>query len=284
MKSILKKFGRALVVVCATISFAQAAPKWKKVISNAASSNLQGGFMEFKQNGTFVVPAGVTKIHVNVIGAGGGGGANAAGGGGGGGSCIKNGATVLSSANGGAGGPQGKSGSPGASVYTALTVSAGATLSIFVGGGGGGASYVAGTAYAGSGGYGPCGVSGSGGSGGVGAVGVGGSDIGGGGGSTSAAGATATTSTGGGGANCSTGGGSESGNVALTTCGTGGNSGGIGGCLYASVGVALRSAVCGYTTAVTKEPGEPGTYGYVFVDQTYFVGTGGGPGAVYIWW
>ncbi|NUN04605.1 MAG: hypothetical protein HUU57_02480 [Bdellovibrio sp.] len=151
MKSILKKFGRALVVVCATISFAQAAPKWKKVISNSVSSGLQGGFVEFNQDGVFTVPTGVSKLFVTVIG-------------GGGGSCIKDaGSTVLVSADGGAGGDSGKDGKRGTKTQTSLTVTPGSVLNIFVGGGGGGAVSFSTAVFGGAGGYGACGIGGTGG-------------------------------------------------------------------------------------------------------------------------
>ncbi len=61
-----------------------AAPKWKKVISNSTSGT-NGGYMEFKQDTAWTVPAGVTKIFVTAIGGGGGGGIYSGGGGGSGG-------------------------------------------------------------------------------------------------------------------------------------------------------------------------------------------------------
>ncbi len=140
-------FFSVVVAVGLTSPLTHAVPKWKKVTSSSGGSTLQGGFMEFSKDSTWVVPAGVTKIQVLIIGGGGGGGnplSYPAGGGGGGGSCIKRSSTELASANGGIGGKQDNSIPPGPGVKTslALTVTPAETLNIYVGGGGGAAGWV----------------------------------------------------------------------------------------------------------------------------------------------
>lgn len=155
---------------------------WKKI-----TNEYRGGFIEFTYDTTWVVPLGVKKINVIVNGAGGGTASFtimddftdfiSIGGGGGGGSCIKQGSTVLISADGGDGGaafdsfdqyssPLSLSGKSGQTVITTLNVTPGSTLSIYVGGGGG-AGGVNEDSYekGGSGGYGFCGKSGNGGRG-----------------------------------------------------------------------------------------------------------------------
>ncbi len=279
-------------------SYSFAAPKWKKIISNSATGSLQGSFQEFSQDGTFTVPAGVTKIQVTVIGGGGGAGVNGSiGGGGGGGSCIKNGATVLASADGGAGGAATANGLPGSKTVTSLTVTPGTTLNVFVGGGGGGAVYntTNGYFYGGSGGYGPCGSGGAGGGSGAASGGAGGLNKGGGGGAlSSTAGTASTSSTGGssfynqGSGNVSCGaatGGSSSSAGTGNSCGAGGGSGGIGGCYFGNAGVAMNSITCFYGLNIQKDPGEPGHSSYVVIASVgMYSGTGGGGGAVYISW
>lgn len=146
------KFGTAHTLMRA-LSFAvplaffqpvHAGPKWKKITSGAGSS-LQGGFMEFINDGTWTVPAGITRIQVIVIGAGGGGRLNTnVGGGGGGGSCIKRSSTVLASADGGAGAGTATVAQPGSRTSVSLTVTPGETLNVFIGGGGGAGDAVAG--------------------------------------------------------------------------------------------------------------------------------------------
>lgn len=282
---------------------AHAAPKWKKIISSSSGAGLQGGHMIFNQDTTWTVPAGVTKIQVMTIGAGGGGGGNSGGGGGGGGSCVKSGSTVLTSADGGNGGAHAKSGLTGKTVHATLTVTAGSTLDIFVGGGGGGGTYNNSNSYitGGSGGYGNCGSGGSGGNGsGSGVGGTGGLNKGGGGGAANNTnGVSATTSTGapgsyyagGAGYNCSATGGSATTpgpSSSGSGCAGGGASGGIGGCYFGVPGgLGISSTMCISIGQVRQEPGDGGNYVYTTDFQAstvYYYGTGGGPGAVYIWW
>ena len=276
-----------------------AAPKWKKVISSSGASSLKGGYQEFNQDGTFTVPADVTKIFYTVIGAGGGGGGNGTGGGGGGGSCLKNGATVVASANGGTGGASGLNGVNGTKEVGTYTVTPGATLNIYVGGGGGGGYFINGNSsyYAGSGGYGPCGNGGAGGAYSSAIGGAGGANKGGGGGAANTVSGTAAASTTGGagayftssGGSCAAGSaGSASGpgpGIPNNTCGTGGGSGGLGGCHFGSASLAMNSGFCGLGISVNKEPGEGGVYVYAFNGSNVLnMGTGGAGGAVYIWW
>lgn len=69
------------------------------------------------------------------------------------------------------------------------------------------------------------------------------------------------------------------------SCGPGGASGGIGGCVYGNAGLSLNSQICGGAISVIKEPGEGGHYGATFTPSgNFYFGTGGGGGAVYIWW
>ncbi len=64
----MKKISSLIILICLTvIAFAQ------------------NGVQEFTESGTFIVPAGVTSLTIEVVGAGGSGGGNGAGGGGGGG-------------------------------------------------------------------------------------------------------------------------------------------------------------------------------------------------------
>ncbi|NUN04607.1 MAG: hypothetical protein HUU57_02490 [Bdellovibrio sp.] len=106
-----------------------AAPKWKKIISGAGSS-LQGGFVEFIKDSTWIVPAGVTRVQVMVIGAGGGGRFSTNnGGGGGGGEAVAGGSATTSS-----GAPGGNNGGLGG------TSTVGGGLGGGIAGGGGGAS------------------------------------------------------------------------------------------------------------------------------------------------
>lgn len=277
-----------------------AAPKWKKVISSSGASSLNGGYQEFNQDGTFTVPAGVTKIFYTIVGAGGGGGGSGAGGGGGGGSCLKDGATTVASANGGTGGASGLNGTNGTSVVGTYAVTPGATLNIYVGGGGGGGYLINSNGYyfGGSGGYGPCGNGGAGGAYNAATGGAGGANKGGGGGAANtAAGIAATSTTGGAGAYHASGSGgactagsagSASGpgpGIPNSVCATGGGSGGLGGCHFGAASLAMNSGYCGAGTFVKKEPGEGGTYVYIINGSNVFnLGTGGGGGAVYIWW
>lgn len=277
-----------ILTACLWSVFASAAPKWKKIISNpSGGSSLQGGFMEFNKDGTWTVPTGVTKIQVMVIGGGGG----AQGGGGGGGSCLKNGSTVLVSADGGNGGDISKHGFAGATSQTSLTVTAGTVLNVFVGGGGGGGyAFMDGSYnmhyYSGAGGYGACGSGGSGGNNAASTGGAGGSNKGGGSGavvsrvgiaSASATGADLVYNAAGSlGTNANTGGTVSSGS-------SGGGSGSIGGCYGTTAGVSLNSLSC-FTVPAKKEPGEPGNIFSISSGNGISGGTGGGPGIVYIWW
>ena len=295
MKNIFKNSCKILVAISAASSFSEAAPKWKKIISSSSGGSIVN-YVEIHQDTVWTVPAGVTKVNVTVIGAGGGGGGASSGGGGGGGSCIKSGSTVLVSANGGDGGAGNANGKSGTTTNATLTVTPGATLDVFVGGGGGGGHLNTGNSYyyGGSGGYGNCGNGGAGGVGQSGTGGAGGANKGGGGGGAYTASGTASTSSAGApgmlftssASTCATNtGGAASTPGATNSCGPGGASGGIGGCTYGNPGLAINSQICGGVLNVVKEPGEGGHFGTVFIpSNSVYLGTGGGGGAVYIWW
>ncbi len=290
------------VAFSATILISSAslgAPKWKKIISSPSAGSSVSGFLEFNQDGSWTVPAGVTKVSVVVIGAGGGAGKLniGGGGGGGGGSCVKRSSTVLVSANGGNGGGSTASATilpgPGQKVSESITVTPGETLNVFVGGGGGGGGNWGGSIFGGGGGYGACGTGGAGGihNGGV-AGGTSGSGLGGGGGSTTAvAGSNAVSSTGGSGAgNGGTGGAALIPGSNSSYGGGGGGTGGVGGfgANVPSSGYMGTSGEVGKPTTHCREsstnaifswkadPGEPGS--------CLLACSGGGPGAVYLWW
>ncbi len=280
-----------LIIFSSITSFA--GPKWKKV-NSTSGSGLQGGYTEFAQDGTWTVPAGVTKIFVTVIGGGGGGGSGASylsGGGGGGGSCIKRSTTALISANGGVGGKFDGSvlSTPGSRANDFVTVTPGETLNIYVGGGGGAAGYAGG-----GGGYGPCGVGGAGGAGSGGAGGTGGANLGGGGGGGNNPGGNAASTTGGTGddygysggiGGTSTAGGAPGGS---NSAGGGGGSGGAGGAGGGASSASRGSFATGrvlFTTNSTvinylMPAGERGTNYESYAPEAL----GGGPGAVYIEW
>ena len=124
-----------------------AAPTWHKVVVNSnnvipCTKNITTGYL------SAVAPVGFSFFY-DMYGGGGGGGSGAlpytgAGGGGGGGAILIGGA-LAASANGGDGGPYTSSGSNGGHSSnadgTAITVTAGQTLKIYIGGGGGGSYY-----------------------------------------------------------------------------------------------------------------------------------------------
>lgn len=296
-KNLFAAFGLMTFILASSVS--EAAPKWKKIISNSSGGSLQGGFMEFNQDSTWTVPTGVTKIQVMVIGGGGGGGAGVSGGGGGGGSCVKNGSTVLISANGGNGGDSTKFGLPGGKVQESLTVTPGTVLNLYVGGGGGGAFSYMDSSYnsyyaSGAGGYGACGVGGNGGTTGAYAGGAGGSNKGGGSGAAGTrVGVAATSATGAdliyfssapGSVVASTGGLATAGGTS-SSGGGGGGSGGIGGCYSSQFGGFASSSIgCWNNTQISKQPGEPGHFFSVAFSYGGAMGAGGGPGVIYIWW
>lgn len=131
-----KKYFYLMLILLFLLPFHGYSLTWKKI-----TDNFRGGFVEFTYDTTWVVPAGVKKITVTVIGGGGGSGHISSGGGGGGGSCIKLGSIFLVTANGGNGGNGGDSGSylgePGQTVSESVNVTGGQVLNIYVGGGGG---------------------------------------------------------------------------------------------------------------------------------------------------
>lgn len=279
----------------------------------SSNSSSLGGSVSFLRDNTWVVPDGVTKITVQVTGAGGGGTASGYnfGGGGGGGSCLKKGATVLAEAEGGRGANYNEiSGKPGSVTSTVVSVTPGDTLTVLIGGGGGGGGYST-TANngGGGGGYGPCGIGGAGGSSSSAAGGTGGQDYGGGGGASgTVAGGNAATSTGGTGANGGVGGTATAGGAAGTNSGGGGGaSGGIGGFGGGSgAGIPNWTKTAGYygtnsmvysghymdgsgtyltncSGAITLEPGAPGVNGPSCYSYK-FNGIGGAGGKVVISW
>lgn len=270
------------------------------------------GVAEFDRDGTWTVPTGVTSINVTVIGAGGGGSSMQAqdGGGGGGGSCIKNGAAVLASANGGRGAHRNEErAQPGSVTHSNVSVTAGNTLNIYVGGGGGGGGYYGstGASYGGGGGYGFCGTGGAGGDNASFAGGAGGADKGGGGGAGHngtnpyAGGAAPAGGAGGVGSYNGVGSGGGAGGTATNGGGNGssiggggGGSGGAGGGAgyfdgtnyrpratsggYASSTVSATISTSPYYS-MTLKPGEAG-HGVI----TSLFGRPGGPGRVIISW
>lgn len=296
------------------------------LIGGGGSSALHGR-TEFDRDSTWVVPTGISTIYVEVIGAGGGAGmaysagvTYGAGGGGGGGSCVKNGAATLASADGGRGGHWNeRQGQPGSVTRASAAVTAGGTLNIYVGGGGGGVgtNYTGATIFAagGGGGYGNCGSGGVGGNGNLAGAtgGTGGADKGGGAGgstmdnTTPYVGANAASSTGGSASAGVYGGAGGAATVGGVTTGLGGGgggaSGGAGGAggyrnatdgaiyeggpgLYASNKVTTSgnpgATAMNCNISVPMNPGEAGYKIGTYPQCRH--STGGGPGRVIITW